>query len=314
MHRGSHLRQWHAPPTGLRNPREIKKVKNTTDHSPERNPGDRCSDTGKGFGLSRTCVLLGMLVACCLTPLAAEEKAPPAAETPADGTDAKPADLAERMRAIFPGITIKAEERCVDVDATICLSEGYLELVACTKDTKEHESIMVIDAKAQHIHAALLLLGAKPGNPAMRKPINEEATRWVHVPPQGNPVKVSLVFADGDGAMVEHPISDFITTSEDESGLPPTAAEEKAVFPDTFVFAGSLFHGAGDGPQQYLCEESGNVISVSTFGDELLCLSGMHAQDNAALSWQINTDKIPELGTKVTLRLRPVLKEAPPGK
>jgi hypothetical protein len=289
-------------------------VKKTTDHSPERKLGDRNFVTGKGFGGLKAFVLLGMLSACCLTPLAAEEKAKPADEAPAGGADTKTENLAERMRAIFPGITIKAEERCVDVDATICLSEGYLELVACTKDTKEHESILVIDAKAQHIHAALLLLGAKPGNPAMRKPINEEATRWVDIPPRGNPVKVSLVFADGDGAMVEHPISDFITPSEDESGLPPAADEEKAAFPDTFVFAGSLFHGAGDGPQQYLCDDSGNVISVSTFGDELLCLSGMHAQDNAALSWQINTDKIPELGTKVTLRLRPVLQEAPPKK
>jgi hypothetical protein len=293
-------------------------VKNTSDQSPGLKLLDHDSFIRKGFARLRAGMLLGILGGCCLTPLAAEEKAaeksaPTAeAEAPADGAEDKAADFAERMRAIFPGITIKAEERCVDVDATICLSEGFLELVACTKDTKEHESILVIDAKAQHVHAALLLLGAKPGNPAMRKPINEEATRWVHIPPQGNPVKVSLVYAGADGAMVERPISDFITPSEDESVFQPNEDEKKAVFPDAFVFAGSFFHGAKDNPQRYLADDSGNVISVSTFGDELLCLSGIHAQDNAALSWQINTENIPELGTKVKLRLRPELKEAPP--
>ena len=50
---------------------------------------------------------------------------------------------------------------------------------------------------------------------------------------------------------------------------------------------------------------NGNVISISTFGDEVLCLSGNHVQENHALAWQINTDNIPDLGTKVTLRLRP---------
>jgi hypothetical protein len=288
-------------------------VKNSTKISPARNNAYRSFLPGKQVTCLGAYLLLGMLGAFCVTPLFAEEKAAPAVEA-----DAKPANLAERIRAIFPGITINSEDRCVDVDATVCLTEGYLELVACTKDTKEHESIIVIGAKAQHVHAALLLLGARPGNPAMRKPINEEGTRWVDIQPKGEPVKVSLVFANGEGAMTEHPISDFIIPSEDESGLPYAAAGEeadaKAAFPDTFVFAGSLLHGEGDGPKRYLCEESGNVISVSTFGDELLCLSGMHAQDNGSLSWQINTGKIPELGSNVKLRLRPLLAAVPPAK
>jgi hypothetical protein len=53
------------------------------------------------------------------------------------------------------------------------------------------------------------------------------------------------------------------------------------------------------------------VISISTFGDELLCLPGIYTEANDALMWQANPDKLPKVGTKVTLRLRPQNKPAP---
>jgi hypothetical protein len=49
-------------------------------------------------------------------------------------------------------VKINPEEWCVDVEAKVCLREGLLELVACTKDTKEHESLVVVEAKPSHIH------------------------------------------------------------------------------------------------------------------------------------------------------------------
>ena len=81
----------------------------------------------------------------------------------------------------LPGIEINVQARCVDVEATVCLREGTLELVACTKDSKEHESIVAIAARPMHVHAALLLLGAEPGNPAIMKPVEGEETSWLKV-------------------------------------------------------------------------------------------------------------------------------------
>ncbi|MGB0744520.1 MAG: YdjY domain-containing protein, partial [Opitutales bacterium] len=77
----------------------------------------------------------------------------------------------------LPGIEINTDELLVDVSARICLTDGLLELVACTEGTKEHEAIVLINAKPIHVHTALLLIGARNGTPAMRKPINEEQTR-----------------------------------------------------------------------------------------------------------------------------------------
>lgn len=196
----------------------------------------------------------------------------------------------------LPGLKVNLEEWCVDVEARRCLKEGMLELVACTTGTKEHESIVAVESKARDIHAALLLLGAEAGRPAHSKSIGNEGTLWVPVPPSGNPIDVSLVFNDiVSGKPVERPISDFMVN------------EEKETFPThTFLFAGSELIRDADGAQnQYLADRTGNQISITTFGDELLCLPDIRSHDNANLSWSIAGDKLPEVGTQVTLRLRP---------
>jgi hypothetical protein len=146
----------------------------------------------------------------------------------------------------FPGVAINVQERCVDVESFVCLYRGPLQLVACTNGTKEHESFVAVEARPAHIHAALLLLGAKPGSLATRKQLGDQADRWIDVPPNGGP-----------------------------------------------------------GPRRYLSDQSGNVISHSTFGDELLCLPAIYSQDNDALMWQVNATNLPAVGSNVTLRLRP---------
>ena len=206
--------------------------------------------------------------------------------------------------AKLPGIVINFQDRFVDVDSLVRLDEGTLELIACTKGSKEHESIVAIEAKAMHIHASLLLLGARPGNPAMQKPVNKEKTRWVHLEPAGDPVGVSLAFKDKKGKLVERPISDFVASSDGEFDK-PKADEKKARFPDTFLFAGSLLIGDGAGRRKYMSDVNGNVISISTFGDELLCLPGIHGQQDGSLPWRVDATKLPKVGSKVMLRLRP---------
>jgi hypothetical protein len=121
-------------------------------------------------------------------------------------------------------------------------------------------------------------------------------------------VNVYLTFESADGKMVERPISDFVTRSDgqaDESAGEEDGAGADFEFPGTFVFAGSQLRDNGPGPRQYLADLSGNVISIATFGDELLCLPGVHGSANDALMWQVDASKLPKVGSKVTLRLRP---------
>ena len=231
---------------------------------------------------------------------------------PADATNAPPEDLQAALEKLeLPGIKINVKEWAVDVDAEISLQSGLLELIACTKDTKEHESILMVKAKPSHIHTALLLLGAQPGNPATQRVIEGDEPRFVHLPPRGHPVDIYLIFEKD--APKEHPINEFIIPADhhDATVEAKEPGDDEKFHTHTFVFAGSVLYSDGDGPKIYVADQSGSVLSLATFGDELLCLPGFHDNANEALAWQANDKKLPEIGTKVTLRLRPHRKNQP---
>ncbi|MFK7909495.1 MAG: YdjY domain-containing protein [Akkermansiaceae bacterium] len=199
----------------------------------------------------------------------------------------------------LPGIKINTKERFVDVDAKVCLREGALELVVCTKGTKEHESIFSVEARPMHVHLALLIIGAKSGNPAGRRRL--EGGGWLDVPPRGGQIDFSVVVTDKKGKAKETPIQEFMVSTADPNEKFPTS---------TFLFAGSRLIPQENGPKLYLCEQSGNVISLSTFGDELLCLPDVHGHQNGALLWEVVGDNLPKIGKKVILRLRPKFAKA----
>jgi hypothetical protein len=212
----------------------------------------------------------------------------------------------------LPGITIDAEKKRVDIDARVCLDEGLLEVIACIPDTKEHESLVMIDSVPMHVHVAMLLLGAKNGNPAMVTPANKEQAEWIHHPPRGDSISVSLILVNAKGDSIERPVSDFIRRRKgrngfDEDKTEPIQEEQEADQPakvfKTFLFTGSRTIEAGNDTRQYVADESGNVVSISTFGDEVLGLPSHVSHANDALVWEINPKHLPDKGTKVKLRL-----------
>lgn len=229
-----------------------------------------------------------------------------------------------RRTVELPGLVIDFQRRCVDLEGTICLEQGFLELIACTQGSKEHESIVAVSARARHVHTALLLIGANNGHPAMRRPVDEKQARWVNLPPRGDPIDVFLVTTHKDGKPIERPISEFLVRSTervdevdgtvivdpDENENRNDDNEQEARLPHTFVFAGSHLRDTRTGPRQYLADQSGNVISIATFGDEVLCLPFHQTREDGALMWRIKPKSLPKVGTKVTLRLRPKKKQS----
>jgi hypothetical protein len=242
-------------------------------------------------------------------------------------TNQNSADEPESKRPVrkpikLPGLVIDFPNKCLDLEATVCLDRGFLELIACTKGSKEHESIVAIKARPMHVHTALLLLGANNGNPAMRKPVSEEKTRWVELAPRGDSINVFLVVKNSKNESVERSISDFVKRAkdqlDDEIRKPNDAILKDAPgrtdkFPNTFLFAGSQLRDNGKAPRRYLADQTGHVISIATFGDELLCLPSVHSQANGALMWRVDSTHLPKVGSKVTLRLRrkPKAKKSP---
>ena len=236
-------------------------------------------------------------------------------DPPVSGQPAPNAALVEALAQLqLPGITINVEEWSVDVTSHVVLKTGTLELIACTPDTKVHESIIAVEAKPSHIHTALLLLGAKPGTPAMMKPMDEDQTIFRPIPPSGDLVDVYLLIPGEDGGLEERPISDFLELRDDDEfafDQPEKAGQQKKFSTHSFLFAGSHLVGEEGEQQRYLADISGHVITITTFGDELLCLPGFHEHANEALMWQVAADGLPELEAEVILRLRPQLKPPP---
>ncbi len=77
-----------------------------------------------------------------------------------------------------------------------------------------------------------------------------------------------------------------------------------------FVFAGSGFYEEEDGTKFYLAE-SGNIICVANFSDAIIDVNVKSASSNEALMFEPYTERIPPLGTKVTVELVPRLKQVP---
>lgn len=255
---------------------------------------------------------LAWLTAALIATASAEPATSPA-EPPPAARPGNPLPSPELRAAIgklqLPGLRINVEKWSVDVESTVCLDDGPLELIACTKDGKVHESIIAVAAKPSHIHAALLLLGTKPGSPATRKPIDPEGLAFIDIPPHGGPVEVSLVTRNDDGTESEKPIRDFIVANKDFQSNASEDPDSRRFPTSTFLFAGSVLLDPKEpgAPRRYLSDLSGNLISISTFGDETLCLPDVHSQENHALLWRIDSGKLPPLDSPITLRLKPLL-------
>lgn len=243
-----------------------------------------------------------------------EDAKKPAPEVQEKNAKAAAPEISPEMKAALgklnlPHVKINLEEWSVDVQAKVCEEYGLLEVIACFKGTRDHESVVSTEAKPSHIHTALLLLGGVPGSPAMQQMLSEDPPRFRHILPSGSPVDVSLVLKDDKGVAVERPINELVIRGKNDYGDPSQPAEDedakKENFPHkTFIFAGShLLPAEGDAPRKYLADTEGNIISISTFGDEVLCLSGFHEKANDSLVWQADSEILKP--GEVILRLRP---------
>lgn len=259
--------------------------------------------------------LMFCLMMSAAVPVAMGEESKPSAPAPQEKKAKGGADeISPEMKAALeklnlPKVKINMEEWSVDVQANVCEDFGLLEVIACLKGTRDHESVVSTEAKPSHIHTALLLLGGVPGSPAMQQMLEGDPPRYRTILPSGSPVDVSLVIKDEKGVATERPINELIIRGKDEydAATQPAAEEDKKKehFPTkTFLFAGSvLLPAEGDAPRRYLADTEGNIVSISTFGDEVLCLPDINEKANESLVWQADTDVLN--AGEVILRLRP---------
>jgi hypothetical protein len=135
-------------------------------------------------------LLVCLLSTLCLAapPAANDEPAAPSSSGPVDGSPAAsaavPLNPAQTVFLDLPNKRLLLKTRVV-------LREGILEMFVCKAQTKEHESVLAIDADAYLIHAGLLALGAQPGTPA-------RFDETFH-PPTGQKIDIYVSWTGEDG-------------------------------------------------------------------------------------------------------------------
>jgi hypothetical protein len=187
-------------------------------------------------------------------------------------------------------VWIDTKQKAVLVDGQISLREGMLEMFACTKNTKEHESIVSANTKAFIVHAALLKLGAESGRPVQFVP--------EYKPPTGTEIDVLVYWVDPAGKAHSARAQEWI--KEIRTGKEMT---------HPWVFAGSRFWKDEETGKQYYQAEGGDFICVSNFSTAMLDIPVSSSQSNEELGFEAFTERIPPLGAPVRLILKPKLKE-----
>lgn len=221
------------------------------------------------------------------------EELPPLAAAPREFPFEIPNDwkrLAENEE-----IWIDQAEHRVVVSGRICLRQGMLEMFACPRATKEHESIVATYPISSYIHQALLLVGAEPGRPVQWEPEYQAAT--------GPKVQIECWFFN------------------DQKELQKTAAREmvrkvsdKSLLDIEWVFVGSRFVKDFDG-REFYAANGGELICLSNFSSAMIDLPIQSTDREGDLLFEANPDKIPALDTPVLLVLKPEIHsktESPP--
>jgi hypothetical protein len=101
-------------------------------------------------------------------------------------------------------------------------ASGLIEVLACGRSGKTHESVFVLDVNPLDLQAAALLLGLKPGTAPTEAGVGQPKGDSVHILVEWDEAGTSRV-ARGEA---------FVMNTENKSVLPET----------TWVFTGSAFH------------------------------------------------------------------------
>lgn len=203
-------------------------------------------------------------------------------------------DAPETLKRLDPvePIWVTADRDALVVVGKITLREGLLEFFACRTGSKEYESIVAIDVKPYLIHAGLLVIGAHKGHPVRYDP--------EFVPPSGEKIDIQVRWNGEDGQVRELPAGELVRNSE--TGEPLSSP---------WVFTGSISGKDQKGNPYYMANITGELIGISNFAATILDVPFESTSDNESLVFEPNTDKIPPLGTEVTLVLRRAEKEEP---
>ncbi len=225
----------------------------------------------------------------------AESLTPESPKSEAEQADTDESDAEATARGFDPpaglkrlakdyDVWIDLKRKPVVVAGQVCLRRGQLEMFACPKGTKEHESVISVNTPAQIVHAALLAIGAKSGTPVQFDP--------EYMPATGDTIEILVLWKDKNGKREQVRAQQWVKH----------VATGKAMTYD-WVFAGSGFWTDPATGKKHYHGDAGDFICVSNFPTATLDLPVKSSADATDLLYEAFTENIPPLQTPVRLVL-----------
>lgn len=213
---------------------------------------------------------------------------------------------------VFPAVFIDREKKIIILRGTVPIqaksTDGkpvkpvYLETLVCSHDTKEHESLVVVNARPSHVHAALLMLGLEPGKVGTWR---EENGKVIGSPATGPKLNIKVRWKSGE-QNIEAQITSWAI---DQSTQKDLLASDSG----SLVFAGSQFTQVPSRTspnttfEAYMADIDGTLIGLATFSSECIAWNRMHHHQSKIEEprWIANTALVPPYGTPVEVVITP---------
>lgn len=182
-------------------------------------------------------------------------------------------------------VWIDNKNKQVIVGGKVCLNNGPLEMLICPKGTKEHESIVSVNAESWQIHAALVALGASPGTPS----------RWdpEYTPAWGPSIQIEMMWRDEKTQQVKT-IDGKQWILDTNTGKPMTV---------DLVFGGSYSEPQFEGEQPRYQANDGELICLANFTTSAIDIRV--DKNNIDIFFEANTPLIPPANTQVYTIIKP---------
>lgn len=231
-----------------------------------------------------------------MPPKAKDDFRPPEIEEGKEEPPEQAPPIPETYKPLNKAKTIYFERledgtRRVHLMTEVCLREGPLEVLVCKNMTKEHESILHVDADGREIHLALVAAGATPGNTVRYLPEFK--------PPTGTKIKVSLTYRE-KGKVKTVPAQTWVKDRKLNADMQ-----------HEWVFAGSRLLKDPEKPTAppFYTANNGEIISLVNFPDAMLDLPVKSPKDAAELIFEIQTARVPPVKTPVIVTMEPVVEK-----
>lgn len=186
-------------------------------------------------------------------------------------------------------IWLDAKNKIIVIDGSIALTEGPLEMFACPRRSKEHESVVAVDCKSSTAHAALLAIGAEEG-----RPVRYNGEGDIEAVATGTEVEVYALWKNPEGVRQSTRAQDWVRNGKDGKSL---------AYP--WVFVGSAFSRDEETKRSYYLADAGEFICVSNFTTATMDLPIASSDKDAARMFEAFAERIPTRGTLVRLVLIP---------